>query len=93
MRKKSKAKGTTASVTEVVNITDYTLDDVRGDVSNLSHLLDLIASGLVGNTVDSDEVRFERATALAWVARDLVDTIKQNLDAGGGQPRDLPSPT
>lgn len=88
MRKKSRL-GTAAAAPKRHTIADYTLDDVESDVSHLCHLLDITVNGLCGNTIDSDEIRVERATALAWVARDLAETIKQNLEEGGGQPRSL----
>jgi hypothetical protein len=69
-----------------VSNTDYTLDDLQSDVGHLYHLLEITVSGLCGNLDYCDS---QRAAAVAWVARDLAETIKQKLDEGGGQPRSL----
>jgi hypothetical protein len=87
MRRHSAAKKTPKPKTEI----DYTLDDLELDVCNLCALLDVAVSGLC-NIVLTDLNLGERgkhtqATALAWVARDLADQVKEKIEAGGGRPR------
>lgn len=83
-RANRKSSTRSASKAPEIAADTYKLRDVHCDVSNLAHLLDVIVGTLTGNTVDSDEIQCERATSLAWIARDLADTMKRNLDAGGG---------
>ena len=54
--------------------------EVASDVNHLRHLLEVVVGNLNANTADSDEVRFERAAAIAWTARDLVEKISKDLD-------------
>jgi hypothetical protein len=94
MRNKAKAPRTSAAKKnpkpKTEGAVDYMLDDLESDVSHLCHLLDITVNGLLGNDNSfGSKIQYERASAVAWVARDLAETIKQKLEEGGGQPRSL----
>jgi|GEM_PF-6285818 len=66
--------------------TSYNLDDLHSDIGHLYHLIDTITDTML------QEVSFEtadgkrdhgadRVNALAWVARDVVDTINTQIEA------------
>jgi hypothetical protein len=51
--------------------------DVAGDARNLSHLIDALVSSLQDVGVRNEEL--ERASALAWIARDLAEELMINM--------------
>ena len=74
----------TVSASKPETKTDYSFDDLKQDVCHVYELLNVVVDA---DTNLSDAAHHERTSALAWVARDLVEKIKEKIADGGGRPR------
>ncbi len=62
---------------------DYSLDDIRGDIVHLGHLIDEVMSKLLeidhGTLQAGNKHYIDRACAFTWVARDLAERIEEGF--------------
>jgi hypothetical protein len=52
---------------------EYTLDDIESDLRHLFDLVDTVVESLVANELN-------RAASLAWIARDQLELIRDQVD-------------
>ena len=63
---------------------EYTLDDIESDLRHLFDLVDTVVASMVG--IDSSNLdcasknEFDRAASLAWIARDQLKLIRDQVD-------------
>jgi ABC-type iron transport system FetAB ATPase subunit len=67
----------------MTSVQSYTLDDIHSDVTHLAHLIDETMSKLLEidqRSLEEETKHYvDRASAFTWVARDLVEHIRDGF--------------